>query len=188
MITLAPTPLPGCCIIRPQRHDDARGSFTELFHATDWRDHGLDFSVAQINQSTSHTGVVRGLHVQWDAPMAKAMRVVAGRALLLAVDIRLGSPTFGRHVAQVFSGDDLAYLFAPAGFARGLCALEDHSVVQYLCDTTYNPRGEGGIRWDDPALAIDWPVIQPMVSDKDRCAPTLAQWAESPQARHFVYP
>ncbi len=112
----------------------------------------------QVNQSRSVRGVVRGLHFQWDPPQGKLMRVVRGRAFMVAVDVRPGSPTLGRVVTLEASDDDPVLFWAPASFARGFCALADVTEIEYFCTNPYNPACETGVRWNDPALGIDWPV------------------------------
>ena len=164
---------------------DARGSFRELFRAEHFAAVGLPATVAQINGSISSRGVVRGLHFQWDPPMGKAMRVVRGRAFIVAVDLRVDSPTFGRAWwRECAAGEDL-WVCAPASFARGFQALEDDTEVEYLCTAPYNAQAEGGIRWDDPALGIPWPIAEATLSEKDRAAPTLAEWRAGPQGGVF---
>ena len=117
--------------------------------------------------------------------MAKYMRVTHGEALLVAVDIRPGSATLGHSFSVRASAGNRLALFGEAGFARGFAVLSEAAEVQYLCTGIYNAAGEAGIRWDDPALGIDWPVARPVLSDKDRVAPTLAEWLERPEAQAF---
>ena len=119
--------------------------------------------------------------------MGKLMRVVRGEAYLVAVDIRVGSPTLGRWHAILASADDHRQLWAPAGFARGFCALAERTDVEYFCTGTYNPSGESGIRWDDPEIGITWPVCTPILSQKDRDAQSLEEWLDRPEAQHFTY-
>jgi dTDP-4-dehydrorhamnose 3,5-epimerase len=119
--------------------------------------------------------------------MGKLMRVTRGTAFLVAVDLRLGSPTLGQWVGVEASSDNKKQVWAPASFARGFCALTEEVEVQYKCTGTYNGKAESGIRWDDPEIAIDWPIRDVIVSDKDRNAGTLAQWLASPNSRQFVY-
>jgi dTDP-4-dehydrorhamnose 3,5-epimerase len=119
--------------------------------------------------------------------MGKLMRVTRGTAFLVAVDLRLGSPTLGQWVGVEASSDNKKRVWAPASFARGFCALTEDVEVQYKCTGTYNGKAESGIRWDDPEIAIDWPIRDVIVSDKDRNAGTLAQWLASPNSRQFVY-
>ncbi|MEX2182758.1 MAG: dTDP-4-dehydrorhamnose 3,5-epimerase [Gemmatimonadaceae bacterium] len=185
-IRIEPTEIPDCVIAHVAAHPDARGSFRELFRADRFAAAGLPATIAQVNHSRSARGVVRGLHFQWEPPMAKLMRVGRGAAFLVAVDIRRGSPTCGRAVWRtVTAGADL-WLVAPAGFARGLQALEDATEVEYLCTAPYAPAHEGGIRWDDPALAIPWPIPDAILSPKDRSAPTLSEWLAGPTGGVFA--
>jgi dTDP-4-dehydrorhamnose 3,5-epimerase len=132
--------------------------------------------------------VVRGLHFQWDPPMAKLMRVLGGSAFLVAVDIRKNSPTLGQWFGVDASRENKRQLWAPAGFARGLCATSDYAEIQYTCTSLYNPKGESGIRFDDPDIAIQWPNVgNYLLSEKDRKAQTLAEWLASPLSDHFKY-
>ena len=119
--------------------------------------------------------------------MGKLMRVTRGRAFLVAVDIRRGSPTLGEWFGLEASEENKLMVWAPAGFARGFCALSEVTDIQYKCTGTYNPRGESGILWNDPTVGIKWPVVDPILSDKDRRAQTLAQWLERPEAANFQY-
>ena len=113
------------------------------------------------------------------------MRVAHGAAFLVAVDIRHDSPTLGKWVAETVSADDRKQIWAPAGFARGICALEENTLVQYLCTGTYNAATESGLRWNDSEIGVAWPVRDPLVSDKDRRAQTLREWLARPEARSF---
>ncbi len=167
----------------PEIFEDARGFFYESFRSDRFAALGLPDHFVQDNHSGSRRHVVRGLHFQWDPPMGKLMRVTHGEAFLVAVDLRLGSPTFGRWHGAVVSERDRRQIWAPAGFARGFCALSDWAEIQYKCTALYNPRGEGGIRWDDPEIGIEWPVARPILSDKDRDAPSLREWLARPEAQ-----
>lgn len=179
------TSLPDLVLAHLRVFPDARGSFRELFRAEHFAAAGLPTTIAQINGSVSAKGVVRGLHFQWEPAMAKAMRVVRGRAFIVAVDVRADSLTFGRAWwRECVAGEDL-WVCAPAGFARGFQALEDATEVEYLCTAPYHAAAEGGIRWDDPALGIPWPLADVTLSDKDRAAPTLAEWRAGPQGEVF---
>ena len=167
---------------------DERGLFMETYRADQFRELGLPTEFAQDNLSRSSKHVLRGLHFQWDPPIGKLMRVAQGRAFLVAVDIRKDSPTLGQSFGIEVSADDRKQVWAPAGFARGFCALSDWVEIQYKCTGIYNPRTEGGIRWNDPALGIDWPISNPILSRKDERAPTLAEWLASKESTNFLVP
>ena len=141
----------------------------------------------QLNHSRSVRGVVRGLHFQWDPPMGKLMRVARGEAFIVAVDIRPGSPTLGRHESIVASDENHLQLWAPASFARGFCALSDVVDIEYFTTGTYGPHAELGIAWNDPDIGIDWPIKEPTLSAKDAVAQSLADWLARPEAQHFRY-
>jgi len=165
---------------------DDRGYFMEAYRADNFRDLGLPDSFPQDNHSSSRKGVVRGLHFQWEPPMGKLMRVTHGTAFLVAVDVRPGSPSVGRWVGIEASAENKKQVWAPAGFARGFCALTDDVEVQYKCTGIYNSKAESAIRWDDPGIGIEWPLRQVITSEKDRAAQTLAQWLSSPDAKHLA--
>ena len=186
--TIEPTALPEVRLVRHARFTDDRGWFTEVLRTDAFAELGLPDRFPQVNLSRSVRGVVRGLHFQWDPPMGKLMRVAVGRAFLVAVDIRPGSPTLGRAVTLEASSDDPVLVWAPASFARGFAALSEVAEVEYHCTGTYNAAAESGIRWDDPALGIDWPVQSPRLSAKDAGAGTLADWLARPEAAAFRYP
>jgi dTDP-4-dehydrorhamnose 3,5-epimerase len=188
--TVEPTAINGVLVIRPRVFPDERGWFTEVLQTDAFAalGMGLPTRFVQVNQSRSSRGVVRGLHFQWDPPQGKLMRVVTGRAFMVAVDIRPGSPTLGRHVAVEGSADEPVLFWAPASFARGFAALSDVAEIEYFCTAAYNPACESGIRWDDPALGIEWPVEQAHLSPKDAAAGTLADWLARPEAAAFVGP
>jgi dTDP-4-dehydrorhamnose 3,5-epimerase len=181
------TPIPGVMVVIPDILPDARGFFTEVYRADRFKQLGLPDTFLQWNQSHSVKNVVRGLHFQWDPPMAKLMRVTLGEAYLVAVDIRKGSPTLGKHFAAIVSAENMKMIYAPAGFARGFCALSERADIQYLCTGTYNPKTESGILWSDPALGIQWPVSNPILSPKDEKAQTLAHWLARPESDSFKY-
>jgi dTDP-4-dehydrorhamnose 3,5-epimerase len=175
---IIPTALSEVKEIRPVRHQDARGFFAEIFRASTLREHGIDPAFVQENHSLSvDRGVVRGLHFQ-TPPMAQAklVRVAAGAILDVIVDIRSGSPTYGRHIAIVLSAADGNQLFVPEGFAHGFCTLESNSEVVYKVNRYYSPEHDRGLLWDDPALGIAWPVgaAEAILSDKDRRQSRLA--------------
>lgn len=180
-----PTELPGVVILEPRVFGDSRGHFFESFSQREFREKVCDVAFVQDNESKSGYGVVRGLHYQKPpCAQAKLVRVTKGKVLDVVVDIRHGSPTFGRHVAIELSEDNHNLLFVPHGFAHGFAVLSEEAVFQYKCDDYYAPECEGGIAWDDPALAIDWRLPRDVVilSDKDVKLPALA---DSPA--DFIY-
>lgn len=181
------TPFADLRVLASDAHVDARGWFQEVYRADRFQALGLPATFVQLNHSRSVRGVIRGLHFQWDPPMGKLMRVTIGAAFLVAVDIRPGSPTLGRWHGLTVSAEDRRQVWAPAGFARGFCALSDVTEVEYLCTGTYNPDAESGIRWDDPEIGIEWPVAEPILSPKDRAAGTLGDWLSRAEARHLRY-
>ena len=174
-------------VIVPKAHRDDRGFFMEVYRADQFRDLGLPSEFVQDNHSFSRKGVVRGLHFQWEPPMGKLMRVSRGTAFLVAVDIRKGSPTLGQWFGLEASAENMKQVWAPAGFARGFCALTDEVEVQYKCTGIYNDRAESAIRWDDPDVGVEWPLKEVRLSDKDRNAQSLRVWLTSPDAEHIAY-
>ena len=180
-------PLGDICVLAPQVFQDDRGFFTEVFRADQFKAMGLPYEFVQDNHSGSVRGVLRGLHFQWDPPMGKLMRVTRGKAFLVAVDIRKGSPTLGKWFGAEVSAEDGRQIWAPAGFARGFCTLSDFAEIQYKCTGIYNSKAESGIRWDDPDIGIDWPIANVQLSDKDREAQTLKQWLSSRESENFRY-
>jgi dTDP-4-dehydrorhamnose 3,5-epimerase len=180
-------PLEDVAVIVPEVFQDTRGFFMETYRADQFRDLGLPVNFAQDNHSRSVKGVVRGLHFQWEPPMGKLMRVPLGKAFLVAVDIRKGSPTLGRWAGVECSAENRRQVWAPAGFARGFCVLSDMAEIQYKCTGMYNGQAESGILWNDPAIGIEWPVADPILSEKDAKAQTLADWLASPESNHFAF-
>jgi dTDP-4-dehydrorhamnose 3,5-epimerase len=174
-------------VLEPEVFTDERGFFMEVFRSDQFSKLGLPTEFVQDNHSGSVRNVLRGLHFQWDPPMGKLMRVTRGEAFLVAVDIRVGSPTLGRQVTVKASADNRFQVWAPAGFARGFCVLSDYAEIQYKCTGVYNAEAESGVLWNDPAIGIRWPVEAPIVSEKDRAAQTLSQWLESNKSQHFRY-
>lgn len=166
-------------IIEPTLYGDERGYFFESFHAERFaKELNLTQTFVQDNESKSRYGVVRGLHYQKEPyAQAKIVRVVSGAVWDVAVDIRRNSPTFGRYVAIELSAENKLQLYIPRGFAHGYAVLSDEAVFQYKCDAYYHPECEAGIAWDDPQLAIPWPipVEQMILSTKDQCHPTLSK-------------
>ena len=167
----------GVKVIVPDIHGDARGWFVEQYNAARYRSAGVMADFVQDNESFSAKGVVRGLH--WQAAphaQAKLVRVVRGAVWDVAVDIRRGSPTFGKYAAETLSAEDHRQLYIPRGFAHGFIVLEDDTLVSYKCDNPYCPVAERGLLFDDPALKIAWPKLDValMLSEKDRRHPSLA--------------
>jgi len=163
-------------VVRPQVFEDDRGFFLEVFREDVWKEAGLPSRFVQLNHSGSVKNVIRGLHFQWDPPMGKLMRVTRGTAFLVGVDIRKDSPTLGQWHGIDASAENRLQVWAPAGVARGFCALSDFVEIQYLTTGTYNGAAESGILWNDPEVGIDWPVTDPILSARDASAQTLHQW------------
>ena len=173
-----PSSIPDVLIIEPEVHRDSRGFFVETYHADRYRAVGIAPVFVQDNHTRSLGRTVRGLHMQRKRPQAKLVRVIAGEIYDVAVDLRRGSPSFGRSVCVVLSADNFKQCYIPAGFAHGFCVLTGTADVEYKCSSIYDPVDEFGIAWNDPALAIAWPVTDPLLSDRDRRNPTLAEIAD----------
>ncbi len=178
-VQIEPTRLDDVLIVSHEFFEDERGFFLEVYRQDVFREIGLPADFVQLNHSSSRKNVLRGLHFQWEPPMGKLMRITAGRAFLVAVDIRKGSPNLGKWFGVELAAKDRRQVWAPAGFARGFCVLSDVAEIQYLCTGTYNAACESGIRWDDPEIGIAWPVSNPIVSEKDRSARSLSEWLAS---------
>jgi dTDP-4-dehydrorhamnose 3,5-epimerase len=174
------TEIPGVLIITPRRVVDARGFFSEIFQAERYASAGMPHPFVQDNWSRSRRGVLRGLHLQNPRAQGKLVSVVNGHILDVAVDVRVGSPTFGRHVAVELSGDNGAQFFLPRGCAHGFVVLSETADFLYKCDEYYSPQDEIVVRWNDPALGIDWRVSEPVLSPRDAAAPLLADVAKLP--------
>jgi len=167
-------PLDGLVIVEPRVHEDARGSFAEQFRASGFDLAGLPSAFVQWNRSTSRRGVLRGLHFQrTPAVQGKLIRVSRGRAWDVCADLRPGSGTYGHWHGLELSEDSGVMLWIPGGFAHGFLALEDGTEFEYLCTAEYDPAREAGVRWDDPALAIEWPEAPRILSDRDAALPFL---------------
>ena len=171
------TRLPGCVAIEPDVFGDARGFFYESYNADKFKAAGLDLRFVQANVSRSARGVLRGLHYQWPNPQGKLVSVLEGEVYDVAVDIRRGSPTFGRWVGVELSAENHRQLWIPEGFAHGFLALEDDTHFLYKTTDRYARECERALRWDDPDIAIDWPLQRlaaaPLVAAKDAAAPRL---------------
>ena len=168
------TSLPGVYELQPSVFRDARGFFIEAYHQKKFANLGIPDVFVQDNHSRSSKGTLRGLHYQLRHAQAKLCRVVEGQALDVAVDIRLGSPTFGKWTSVLLSADRQNKIYIPAGFAHGFAALTEAVQLLYKCSDFYDPSDEHGIFWSDPDLAISWGVSNPLISEKDARYPTLA--------------
>jgi dTDP-4-dehydrorhamnose 3,5-epimerase len=171
-------PVPDVVLVEPDVFRDERGFFLETWREERYRQSGIDARFVQDNHSRSRRGALRGLHAQLDPPQGKLVRVVAGVVFDVAVDIRLGSPSFGRHTAATLSAENFLQLWIPPGFAHGFCVLSDAAEVEYKCTEPYRPEGEIAIAWDDPELGIAWPIRDPVLSARDARAPRLAALRE----------
>ena len=179
------TDIEGVVIIEPRIFKDARGYFFESFSAKEFQEKVCQTTFVQDNESYSNYGVVRGLHFQKPPyTQSKLVRVIKGAVLDVAVDLRKGSPTYGKHVAVELTGENHRQLFIPKGFAHGFSVLSDEVLFQYKCDNFYAPQSEGGIAWNDPALQIDWriPADKILLSEKDTKHPLLEDYNSD-----FVY-
>lgn len=181
MINVIETAIPGVVIIEPKVFGDARGYFMETWSQRDFDAQVRPIKYVQDNESKSSYGVLRGLHFQKGKDsQSKLVRVLKGRVLDVAVDIRRGSPTFGKHVMVELTGENHRQFFIPRGFAHGFVVLSEEAVFQYKCDNLYAPQAEGAIAWDDPDLGIDWqvPADKVLLSAKDQCHPRLKDATE----------
>ncbi|MAG57109.1 MAG: dTDP-4-dehydrorhamnose 3,5-epimerase [Planctomycetes bacterium] len=170
------TDLPGVLLIEPKVHGDTRGFFLETYHQARYQEHGISGTFVQDNHSKSSRGILRGLHTQLrDHAQGKLLRVVSGAIFDVAVDIRVGSPTFGEHYAVELSSENHRQLWVPPHFAHGFCVLSDTAEVEYKCTRHYAVEAELAIRWNDPAIGIAWPITDPKLSAKDQAAPTLQE-------------
>lgn len=176
--------LEGCLILEPRVFEDERGYFYESFRTNVFSERGLDVAFKQGNVSKSLKGVLRGLHYQWPNPQGKLVSVLEGEVWDVAVDIRRGSPTFGRWTAAVLSVANRRHMWIPEGFAHGFVVLSESALFTYLCTETYDAAADASVAWNDPDLAIDWPVAVASLSAKDAVAPFLA---DVPDARLPVY-
>jgi dTDP-4-dehydrorhamnose 3,5-epimerase len=167
------TAIDGVLILEPRAFTDDRGYFMETFHRDRYAENGVGVEFCQDNVSVSRQGALRGLHYQHPQAQAKLVQVLQGEVVDVAVDIRRGSPTFGRSVTAVLSGGNHRQMFIPEGFAHGFCVTSDSALFVYKCSRPYAPDGEGGILWCDPDLAIPWPVSAPLLSPKDQRFPRL---------------
>lgn len=174
-------PISGLKIIQLKLLGDSRGFFVERFHAERFAEAGLPTNFVQDNHSLSAPGILRGLHYQHTPPQGKLVGVIRGRVWDVAVDIRPNSPTFGQHHAVELSGENGMLFWIPAGFAHGFCVLGDQPAdMLYKVTAHYGPGGEGGIRYDDPALGIEWPLTHPTISERDQKLPDWNAYRNNP--------
>lgn len=176
--------LPGVLLIEPMVFEDARGFFMETYHLGKYADAGVKKPFVQDNHSHSQRFTLRGLHYQLDHPQAKLVFVISGEILDIAVDIRRGSPTFGRWTGTLLSDKNRRQLFVPEGFAHGFCVLSETADVMYKCTDLYAPGDEYGIFWADPAIDIVWPIENPILSEKDAANPLLNDVPEAHLPRY----
>ena len=167
------TILPDCVVIEPDVFGDARGFFYESYNAQKYKEAGFDLNFVQSNVSRSAHGVLRGLHYQFPNPQGKLVSVVEGEVYDVAVDIRVGSPTFGRWTAAVLSSHNKRHFWIPEGFAHGFAVLSEFATFCYQCTALYDRAGDAAIRWNDGDIGVDWPVGAPQLSEKDEKAPFL---------------
>ncbi len=167
------TPLPGVLVVTPKVFGDARGFFLETFSAERYAAAGITGPFVQDNWSRSAKGILRGLHFQHPNPQGKLVQVMRGAAYDVVADVRTGSPTFGRWFGVELTSENKKQLWVPPGFAHGFCALSDDTDFVYKCTALYSPKDEHSVRWNDPAIGIDWPVKEPLLSKKDAAAPLL---------------
>lgn len=168
-----PTEIPDVLLVHPDVFEDQRGFFMETFNAPRYAALGIDRAFVQDNYSHSRRHTLRGLHYQLRHPQAKLVSVVWGTVFDVAVDLRRGSPTFGRWVAQVLSDENRCQLFIPEGFAHGFCVLSDRADVTYKCTEVYRPEDECGLVWNDPTVGIEWAEGDKLLSPKDEALPRL---------------
>jgi dTDP-4-dehydrorhamnose 3,5-epimerase len=179
-----PTNLEGVVLIDVDFFRDERGFFIEFYHRQRFHDLGLKYEFVQDNHSRSSKGVLRGLHYQSEAaPMGKLVRCTTGLIFDVAVDIRMGSPTFGKWFGTELGAENMRQVMVPSGFAHGFVTLSDYAEVQYKCTGYYTPSAEGTLAWNDSQIAVEWPVAKPVLSVRDQKGVTLQQYAEQPAFR-----
>jgi dTDP-4-dehydrorhamnose 3,5-epimerase len=173
------TKLDGVVLVEPEVHGDPRGFLVETFRRDSWAELGIDVEFVQHNQSRSLKDTLRGLHFQTEPGQAKLVRCPRGAIFDVAVDLRRDSPTYGRWEGQVLDDESHRQYFVPAGFAHGFAVLSELADVTYLLSSAYDPATESGIAWNDPGVGVEWPVDEPLLSDRDKGAPALAEVAET---------
>ncbi len=182
---LIETVIPEILLIEITRFEDERGFFMESFHKETFEQLGIPVDYVQENHSLSKKGVLRGIHYQdMTAPLGKLVRCTVGEVLDVAVDLRLGSPTFGKYVKTILSEDNNRLLYVPEGFGHAFLSLAERTEIQYKCTDYYSPSSEGTILWNDPKINIEWGISDPSVSSKDKNGLTLDEYLKNPA---FVY-
>jgi len=176
-MNIIPTKLAGVVIVEPKVFGDKRGFFMETWNQETYKKAGLPYNFVQDNLSFSTKGVLRGLHFQNPYGQGKLLYVLQGEVFDVAVDIRVGSPTFGQWVGVTLTSENKRQLYIPEGFAHGFCVISETVLFAYKCTNTYHPETDGGILWNDPDIGIEWPITSPILSDKDTSHPTLANVA-----------
>lgn len=169
------TPIDGLLVLEPEVFRDERGFFLETFHEQKYESFGIESKFVQDNLSFSSKGILRGLHFQYRHPQAKLVQVLSGEVFDVAVDIRRGSPTVGKWFGIMLSQDNLYQMFIPEGFAHGYCVVSETALFAYKCTDFYSPSDEGGLLWSDPDIGIEWPVSDPVLSQKDSRLPRLSE-------------
>jgi dTDP-4-dehydrorhamnose 3,5-epimerase len=178
MPEVLPTKLDGVVLLAPLVHDDERGFMFESFRRDAWAAKGVDCEFVQHNHSRSSRGTLRAIHFQTDPGQAKLVRCARGAIFDVAVDLRRDSPTFGQWEGHVLDDEKHHQLFVPVGFGHGFVVLSEEADFTYLVSSYYDPQTEAEIRWDDPEIGVEWPVDEPLLSERDKAAPTLAEIAD----------
>jgi len=166
-VRFVPAEIPGVVIIEPDVHKDSRGFFLETYHAEKYLAGGISGSFVQDNHSRSVKGTLRGLHLQLSRAQGKLVRVIEGEIFDVAVDVRRGSPTFGKWLGVTLSAENFRQCYLPPGFAHGFAVVSPVAQVEYKCTDIYDPKSELGIAWNDPAIGINWPIAEPILSERD---------------------
>ena len=178
MPTFIETPVSGVIVVEPDVHHDDRGFFLETFHAPKYYEGGIRDPFVQDNHSRSSHGTLRGLHGQCPGPQGKLVRVVEGEVFDVAVDVRRGSPSYGKHYSILLSAENFRQLYVPPGILHGFLVTSEMAQFEYKCTDVYNPSTEFCVAWNDPDIGIEWPIESPILSAKDRIAPRLRDVAD----------
>jgi dTDP-4-dehydrorhamnose 3,5-epimerase len=174
-VNVVTTKLDGVLFLEPVVHRDDRGFFLETYHIEKYAESGIPLAFVQDNHSRSTRGTLRGLHAQWRRPQGKLVRCLAGEIFDVAVDMRRGSPTYSEWVGIHLSSDNFKQIYVPPGYLHGFLVVSEEAEVEYKCTDLYDPGGEVSVRWDDPAIGVEWPLKDALLSGKDAAAPLLAE-------------